>query len=188
MDRLKRMKEDLIGCVQSQMYDLKHADAKELGEAIDMIKDLEEAIYYCTVTEAMEESKKEKGSTNMMNDAMYYSQRYAEPRFYREMDMDNGRMYYTTTHGGSGSNATNSRMYSEQPMRMYDSREGKSYMSRRNYMESKEMHHGKEKQMKELEAYAQELTQDIMEMIREASPEEKQLLQQKIATLSTKIK
>jgi hypothetical protein len=32
---------------------LGEVDTKELGEAIDMIKDLEEAIYYCTVTEAM---------------------------------------------------------------------------------------------------------------------------------------
>jgi hypothetical protein len=32
---------------------LSEVDTKELGEAIDMIKDLEEAIYYCTVTEAM---------------------------------------------------------------------------------------------------------------------------------------
>ena len=29
-----------------------------MGEAIDMIKDLSEAIYYCTITEAMEKSDK----------------------------------------------------------------------------------------------------------------------------------
>jgi hypothetical protein len=33
-----------------------------------------------------------------------------------------------------------------------------------------------------------ELTNDIMEMIEDATPEEKQLLRQKITTLSTKIK
>ena len=42
--------------------------------------------------------------------------------------------------------------------------------------------------MKELEDYVQELTEDIMEMIEGASPEEKQILRQKISTLSTKIK
>jgi hypothetical protein len=55
-ERLKHMKENLLTCIESQMYDLHNADAQELGEAIDMLKDLEEAIYYCTITEAMEES------------------------------------------------------------------------------------------------------------------------------------
>lgn len=55
MHRLKNMKETLIGCVQTQLADIKNVDTEELGEAIDMIKDLEEAIYYCTITKAMEE-------------------------------------------------------------------------------------------------------------------------------------
>lgn len=56
------------------------------------------------------------------------------------------------------------------------------------YMESKEMHKDQGTQMKELEKYIQDLGEDITEMISNATPEEKQLLQQKIATLSTKIK
>jgi hypothetical protein len=43
------------------MTHLDSVDAKELGEAIDMIKDLSEAIYYCTITEAMEAKGKESG-------------------------------------------------------------------------------------------------------------------------------
>lgn len=185
MERLKAMTEALINCAQSQIYNLQEADAEELGAAVDMIKDLKEAIYYCTVTEAMEESKKEKGATDTMNDAMHYSQTYVPgPRYYREMDLNEGRMYYS----GGNMSSSNSRNYDENPMRVHDPREGKSYMSRRNYIESKEMHHGKEKEMRDLEAYAQELTQDVMDMIKHATPEEKQILQQKIATLSTKIK
>ena len=42
--------------------------------------------------------------------------------------------------------------------------------------------------MKELENYMQELTQDITEMIHDATPEEKQILQQKISVLASKIK
>ena len=53
MERLKNMKESLINCVQSQMSHLYETDTEELGEAIDMIKDISEAIYYCTITEAM---------------------------------------------------------------------------------------------------------------------------------------
>ena len=56
-----------------------------------------------------------------------------------------------------------------------DRREGKSPMSRKNYMESKEMHQPKTTQMRELEKYLQELSSDIVEMIQDASPEEKAL-------------
>ena len=46
MEELKSMKKALINCVQSQINgNLKEVDAEELGEAVDMIKDLEEAIY-----------------------------------------------------------------------------------------------------------------------------------------------
>jgi hypothetical protein len=58
---------------------------------------------------------------------------------------------------------------------------------RRNYMESKEIHNDKHVQMKELESYVKELSEDLMEMIEGASVEEKQLLQKKLATLATKI-
>lgn len=68
-----------------------------------------------------------------------------------------------------------------------DSREGRSPMSRRSYMESKEMHQDKTYQMKELENYMKELSSDITEMIADASPEEKQLLKQKMTTLMSKI-
>lgn len=58
MKRLHHMKESLMAEVQAQMNHLECVNTKELGEAIDMIKDLSEAIYYCTITEAMEEGSK----------------------------------------------------------------------------------------------------------------------------------
>ena len=61
-----------------------------------------------------------------------------------------------------------------------DRREGKSPMSRKNYMESKEMHQPKTTQMRELEKYLQELSSDIVEMIQDASPEEKSFMEKKI--------
>ena len=57
-EALKMMKEQLMSCVQGQLGDISRVDAKELGEAVDMIKDLSESIYYCTITEAMEKSEK----------------------------------------------------------------------------------------------------------------------------------
>ena len=178
MEQLKNMKENLICCVQSQIADISHADTKELGEAIDMIKDLAEAIYYWTITEAMEAKDK-----HPQYQPMYYTPYY--PEYYRDMDRMDGRMYYSS-NGNMGGN----RMYAE-PMQMTggmrDYREGRSPMSRRMYMESKEMHHGKEAQMKELENYMKELSQDVTEMIMDATPDEKMMLQQKLITLANKV-
>ena len=53
LEKLQWMKDSLICVVENQLCNLDDVDTEELGEAIDMIKDLEEAIYYCTVTEAM---------------------------------------------------------------------------------------------------------------------------------------
>jgi hypothetical protein len=41
--------------------------------------------------------------------------------------------------------------------------------------------------LRDLEKYMQELTTDIVEMIQGASPEEKQLLEKRVAALATKI-
>jgi spore coat protein CotF len=45
-ERLENIEKALLSCVESQTSDLKNVDAHELGEVIDMIKDLSEAIYY----------------------------------------------------------------------------------------------------------------------------------------------
>lgn len=145
MEQLKMMKENIMACIQTQMGRLDEVNTEELGEAIDMIKDLSEAIYYCTITEAMKEKEKDN------KDIYYYTE--------REIPMDFARDY----------------------------REGRSPMQRRMYMESKEMHHNKDVQIKELEKYIQELTSDITEMIKGATPEEKRMLQNKLTALATKI-
>lgn len=75
----------------------------------------------------------------------------------------------------------------EFPMDLRDSREGRSPMMRRMYMESKELHKDKEIKMKELDKYMKELSEDLVEMIDDASPEERQLLEKKISALATKI-
>lgn len=172
MEQLKTMKEAIMCQVQGQLNNLYDVDAKELGEAIDMIKDLSEAIYYCTVTEAME-GKEEKGGNT------YY---YTENRYPSE----GGRMYYS----GGNSSSQGRGYYTEREMPLdfaRDYREGRSGSQRRMYMESKEMHHGKEKEMKELEKYIQDLSTDITEMIKDATPDEKRMLQNKLTTLATKV-
>lgn len=184
MEQLKHMKEMLMGCVQGQMTHLDTVDTKELGEAIDMLKDLSEAIYYCAITEAME--GKEKND----KESKYYTMPYPVVDYnYRDMDRNYGRMYYNGNGSSNGTssngNGSGSRGYMDLEMR--DVREGRSGMTRKGYMEAKEMHHGKEVKMKELEKYLKELSHDITEMIEDASPEEKQMLRQKMTTLASKI-
>lgn len=58
-ERLHDIKDILLCAVEHQIADLEHVNTCELGEVIDMIKDLEEAIYYCTVTEAMHDPNNE---------------------------------------------------------------------------------------------------------------------------------
>ena len=177
MEQLKSMTDNLISCVQGQMSNLHNANSKELGEAIDMIKDLEEAIYYCTITKAMEKREEEE-------------ERYSSKHYYSYPPV-----YYN--NDSMMSSGTRSRHYYSYPSyydrmdaidRERDSREGRSPMKRKYYMESKELHHTKEQQMKELEDYMSELSNDILEMIKEASPEEKMSLSQKLTTLAEKVK
>lgn len=155
MNKLKCLEDTLVKAVQSQMDNLDRVDTKELGEAIDMIKDLEQAIYYCSISKAMEEDGNRRYYTEKMSmmDDDYDT-------YYKEMDK-----YYER-----------------------DEREGKSPLTRKKYMEAKEAHIAKDMQMKELEKYIQDLGSDMTEMIKDMTPEEKQMLQQKIATLATKIK
>ena len=60
MKRLQAIKEQLVSQVETQMTDLSCVDTEELGEVIDMIKDLAKAIYYCQVVSAMEEEPSKK--------------------------------------------------------------------------------------------------------------------------------
>ena len=188
-EALKSMKEQLMNCVQGQLGDLSKVDAHELGEAVDMIKDLAEAIYYCTITDSMEkvDENKKQGEMNIN----YYTtpSKMMYPNNYRDMDYMNGSMYYSApvTSAGSGSSG-GVHYYTELPSGMMrDPREGRSPMRRRMYMEGKEMHKDTNSQLRELEAYLQELSSDITEMIKDASPEQRATLHQKMTTLASKI-
>ena len=207
MEQLIQMKDQLISVVIEQMNNLKEVNTKELGEAIDMIKDLSEAVYYCSVTKAMEEEAERRNKAaeeqSMNTNNYYYTEKYIPYTMYnRDMDRDQGRMYYPNNdghmsyYGGEGgNNSSSSNMSSSSGQNYYterdyptmrDSREGRSPMRRRMYMEAKSAHQD-DKAMNDLENYMRDLNQDIMEMISQASPEEKQMLQKKINVLATKL-
>lgn len=186
-EALKMMKEQLMSCVQGQLGDISKVDAHELGEAVDMIKDLAEAIYYCTITQSMEKSEEAKGQgqTNIAYYTTPMNYNYDTKTYpdYRDMERTGGYMYYPT-----GGNRGGMNYYTEMPNIMgRDPREGRSPMRRRMYMEGKEMHNDPNSQLRELEAYLQELSTDITEMIKDASPEERTTLRQKMTTLANKI-
>jgi vacuolar-type H+-ATPase subunit E/Vma4 len=151
MERLHRMKEKLMDCIVNQVENnLEQVDTKELGEAIDMIKDLSKAIYYCTITDAMnqehEDHKKQRE---------YYPNAWEVYPIHPESEgyYDAGLVKY-----------------------------------KKNYMESKALHHDKTKLMQELESYMDELYKDVLEMLQDMSMEEKQVLQQKLQHLMSKVK
>lgn len=134
LHKLEEMSKKVACAIECELCDIAHADTKELGEAADILKDLEEARYYATITHSMTH----KESEDVWDD---------------EEDEYNGH----------------------------------SYKNRKMYMEAKEMHKDKAVQLRELEKYMQELTTDIVDMIQDASAEEKQYLEKKISALATKI-
>ena len=129
LEKLHWMEEELIGEAEKQFECLEAVCTKELGEVIDMIKDLEEAKYYHAITIAMETKKGD---------------------YLQEED-------------------------SRQESRSY------------KYIEAREMKKDKATQLRELEKYIQEMSQEIIDMISDASVEEKAYLEKKLTALGAKI-
>lgn len=217
--RMHNMIEKLAECAEKQFESgIENVDTKEMSEVTDMMKDLSMAMYYRTLTKAMEEADTDEimdmfdqyGDGRRFYDDYRYMRtgRYApkgkgsyvgrkgyeeppyyhmtpemyrehDPEYYRDLDRSKGRMYYT-------------EMGNNKDMSARDVREGKSWAGRRSYMETKELHRAntpedKQKKMRDLEEYAKELTEDIVEMVADMSAEEKNLLRAKMQTLTQKI-
>ena len=170
MERMKSIKETLLNRVLAETLHLDSVDTKELGEVIDMIKDMEEAIYYCTITKAMNEKEQPKEKEHH-----YYTERYMYPEPWEDnvMYYDGGRM----SGGSRGSNGRGNNQSSNGSSRYY----GSDYRMKM-YSET----HGR-KSIKELEDYLHELSSDITEMISDATPEERHMLKKKVSELSDKI-
>lgn len=212
--RMHCMIEKLSECAESEFNKgIENVDPCEMGQVTDMLKDLAEAMYYRELTKAMQESDTEEimemfdrygDDRRFYDDYRYANGRFApkgrgtrrgykEPPYYhmtpemyheweeyRDMDRNSrGRMYYTEPPRISDS-------------AMRDSREGRSGMSRKSYMESKELHRAntpqdKEAKMRELEKYMKELGEDITEMLMDMTPEERSMAKSKLATLVSKM-
>ncbi len=102
-----------------------------------------------------------------MNPDMY---REHEPEYWRDMDRKDGKMYYTEPI------TTESR---------YDK-------AKRGYEESKMTHkentpESKQAKMRDLEMYLKELSEDVTQLIADATPEERSMVKNKMQVLTQKI-
>ena len=189
--RLTAMRENLASCIEYQLQHLEDVDCCELGEAIDMLKDLEETLYFHAITEAMKGegaygdwSETKKNGYHQYDDSQMYYGGWNAPMMYYD---GGSRGSHGLSNISNGSGHSNSSSYYYEPMNHErDEREGRSPQNRRMYMEAK---YTKDKatQLRELEKYMQELTSDMVEMIQDSSPEEKQYLEKKISALASKI-
>ena len=189
--RLTAMRENLASCIEYQLQHLEDVDCEELSEAIDMLKDLEETLYFHAITEAMKgegaygdwPSENKKNGYHQQDDSRMYYGGWNPPMMYND-----GGKGWSSSNSSTPSYPTGngSRYYSEPMMHERDEREGRSPQNRRMYMEAKNSK-DKATQLRELEKYIQELSNDIIDMIQDASTEEKQYLEKKIATLASKI-
>lgn len=204
-ERVCAVKDKAISLVETQLNgDLSRVDAQELGYVSDIAKDFSEimekcakAEYYFTVTEAMKDSDESEKKYYMDKYIPEYEGKfytpvpmtmarardsrgrymYTEPMMHDDrMDDDyRDRMYYSSMTGNSGSK-----------MNMNDSKYGQSYISRRGYMEAKEMG-DHDKKSKELEKYMHDLADDLTEMFEGLDSSDKSLAKQKLSQLVSKM-
>ena len=207
--RMHKMIEKLSECAEHELNKgVENVDTNEMKEVIDMLKDLSEAMYYRTLTKTMEEAEPEEtlemferygdGGQRYYDEWRYKSGRFApkgrgtrkgyEPvynmtpemyekypaEYYRDMDRQSGKMYYTDM--------------SINPS-MRDANEGRSGMSRKTYMETKQMHtndtqDGKNIKAKKLDEFFGDLYEDMKEMAHDMSNEEKTVWKQRVAKLN----
>ena len=170
---------------------------KKIIEAMDEAEESEEAMKYIEMYEDYPERKGYRGQPRDSR-GRYMSRRGYESRMMPDMDYDEiermrdldretkNKMYYTDSYSRNNTGGMNNSSSQSNGM------EGRSGMARRGYMETKEMHKGntaedKQAKMKELEKYAKELTDDVVEMVENASPEERSLLKNKMSMLVQKL-
>lgn len=187
----------------------------EMGKVVDMIKDLSEAEYYSRIAKSMEEYEEDEKEAEKFR-LHLFEEKYGESdgrRFYDHYRYANGRF----APKGSGTYRRNYSPYlnSEympewddmEQMRDIDRHNGRMYYTdsfahernesrydkaRRMYTESKEVHKAntqtdKEQKMKDLENYFKEISEDLTDVISDATSEEKAMLRTKLTGLAGRI-
>lgn len=190
-----------------------HVDTCEMGQVVDMIKDLAEAEYRATITKAMEEAKEEKEEYDKIllrelkeeygedtGRRFYDHYRYADGRFAPKGRGTYRRGYeeppywhmtperYHDMEYSRDMDRGNGRMYYTEPTHT----ESRYESAKRAYTESKELHKGnepqdKEAKMRELEKYMKEMSDDLLNLMKGMSQEEMNMAKSKLSVLVSKM-
>ena len=183
---------------------IENVDACEMGQVTDMLKDLAEAMYYRTLTKAMDEAEDDE--------IMEMFDRYGDRRFYDHYRYSDGRFApkgrgsYRRGYEGPYWRMTPEMYKDMQEYRDMDRNTGRMYYTepsmtmsesnydraKRNYTETKELHRAntpqdKEAKMRGLEDYFKEISSDITGLLSDMTPEERTMLKSKISALATKL-
>lgn len=204
--RMHCMIEKLAECAEKQFEaGIENIDTAEMGQVTDMLKDLAEAMYYRTLTKAMDESEDDEimDMFDRYGDGRrYYDHyRYSDGRF-----APKGRGTYRRGYEGPYWRMTPEMYKDMQEYRDMDRNTGRMYYTepsmtmsesnydraKRNYTETKELHRAntpqdKEAKMRGLEDYFKEISSDITGMLSDMTPEERNMLKSKISALATKL-
>lgn len=190
---------------------VENVNTEEMGEAVDMIKDLCEAEYKAVIVKSMKKADEEEEEYNKEL-LRALKDEYGE---------EGGRRYYdeyryktTGRYAPKGKGSyVGRRGYEEPPYyHMYPERDmdreyGRMYYTeptathtsesgydraKRMYTETKEMHKAntpedKEHKMKALDGYIKELGGDITQLIGDMTAEERNLMRTKLSTLVSKL-
>ncbi len=160
MEKIMRIKDDLIDMVNEQIAHsgMRAVETREMGEVIDMIKDLAEACYYCEKAKETEMCLQYKMGDNysgwggQKQERMYYPPRVP-------INYNQGSNGGSGSYGGGNGTGGGRRGYND------------------NGMSSQEVEH-----------YINDLSDELIDMLKGIPPEDKAMFQQKIASLANKIK
>ena len=159
---------------------MKEAENEDNMRAIEMYEDYPERRYYDNYRYKTSGRFAPKGKGSYMprrgyEEPPYYHMNpdmYREhtPEYYRDLDRENGRLYFS------------------EPITM----ESRYDKAKRGYEESKMTHkentpESKQAKMKDLEMYLKELSEDVTQLLSDATPEERSMVKNKMQVLTQKI-
>ena len=159
---------------------MKEAENEDNMRAIEMYEDYPERRYYDNYRYKTSGRFAPKGKGSYMPQRGYEEPPYYHmspdmyrehtPEYYRDMDRENGRLYFS------------------EPITM----ESRYDKAKRGYEESKMTHkentpESKQAKMKDLEMYLKELSEDVTQLLADATPEERSMVKNKMQVLTQKM-
>lgn len=212
VERIHKMQECLTEKAVNELEKgVENVDTSEMGQVVDMIKDLAEAEYHSIISKAMKKADEEeeeydkellrslKAEYGEESGRRYYDQyRYANGRFapkgrgtrrgYEEPPYYHMPVNYNDMEYMRDMDKSRGKMYYSEPIAPHVS-ESNYDRAKRHYTETKEMHSGitpedKEQRMKALDKYIKTVTNEIIKIVSDnATAEEKNLIKSNINNL-----